>query len=62
VAWDPPLLAIVGMGVALGLSQKRLRHQLLVLGVLLYLGYVVRIGGDFMLCRFSRCLWSWAHC
>ena len=52
LAWDPPLLVGVGLGVALAFAHRRPREMLLALGALLYLAYVVKIGGDFMLGRF----------
>jgi arabinofuranosyltransferase len=52
LAWDPPLLPIVGLGIALALGSRQLRPSLIAIGVTLYLLYVVRIGGDFMMGRF----------
>ncbi|MET0340138.1 MAG: hypothetical protein ABW252_04020 [Polyangiales bacterium] len=51
-AWDPPLLVALGLGCALAFGHRRPREVLLAVGVLVYLGYVVKIGGDFMLGRF----------
>lgn len=47
---DPALLATVVAGVCVGLRTPG--RRLLALGVLLYLGYVVKVGGDFMAGRF----------
>lgn len=52
LAWDLPLLPVVGFGIACGLSSRQRRSVLLTLGIGLYLLYIVRIGGDFMQCRF----------
>jgi arabinofuranosyltransferase len=52
LAWDPPLLPIVSLGIALALRSQRLRPSLIAIGLGLYLLYVVRIGGDFMMGRF----------
>ncbi|MDB4986354.1 MAG: Arabinofuranosyltransferase [Myxococcaceae bacterium] len=50
--WDPPLVVITGMGVGAALIGRRPREQLLALGAVLYVFYVVWIGGDFMVGRF----------
>lgn len=47
---DPALVATVVAGVCVGLRTPG--RRLLALGVLLYLGYVVKVGGDFMAGRF----------
>jgi len=47
---DPALFATVVAGVCVGLRTPR--RRLLALGALLYLGYVVKVGGDFMAGRF----------
>lgn len=52
MAWDPPLLVVIGLGCAVAVAQRRTREQLLALGIGLYVVYVMRIGGDFMLGRF----------
>ena len=52
VAWDPPLLIATGLGIGSAFRGKRARELLLALGALLYVLYVVWIGGDFMLGRF----------
>ena len=52
LAWDRPLLPIVAVGIGLALATRQLRPTLLAVGTILYLLYVVRIGGDFMQCRF----------
>jgi arabinofuranosyltransferase len=52
VVWDPVLLAGLAIGVAAAWVSRDLRRQLLALGALLYVAYVVRVGGDFMAGRF----------
>jgi len=47
---DPLLLPAIGFGLLLGLRQARTRW--LAFGALLYVGYVVKVGGDFMAGRF----------
>ena len=49
---DPVTLPVIGLGVGVGLVQGAARHRALAVGVLLYLGYLVNIGGDFMGGRF----------
>lgn len=49
---DPITLAAIGGGVATGLISRRARETALALGVLFYLAYTVKIGGDFMSGRF----------
>jgi arabinofuranosyltransferase len=50
---DPVTMAVIAAGCAVGLGWARLRARLLALGVLLYLAYVVKVGGDFMGGRFA---------
>lgn len=52
IAWDPALLIVLALGLASALLLPTRRRQLLALSMLLYLAYVVQIGGDFMLGRF----------
>ncbi len=47
---DPVLVAMVAAGLGLGLATRPTRW--LALGGVLYLGYVVKVGGDFMAGRF----------
>lgn len=47
---DPVLLPVVVVGIGIGLLQASTRW--LALGALLYCGYVVKVGGDFMAGRF----------
>lgn len=47
---DPALMALLGVGLAVGLARARTRP--LAVGVALYALYVVWIGGDFMMGRF----------
>jgi arabinofuranosyltransferase len=51
-AWDPALLAILLVGLGVSCARRHLRSHLLALSTILYLAYVVRIGGDFMQGRF----------
>jgi arabinofuranosyltransferase len=50
--WDPITLLTIGLSLALALAARRATHLTLAAGVLLYLLYIVRIGGDFMSGRF----------
>ncbi|MDB4987442.1 MAG: hypothetical protein JWN04_2620 [Myxococcaceae bacterium] len=52
IAWDPALSFVLMLGVTMGVLRRNLRSYLLVASVLLYLGYVIQIGGDFMQGRF----------
>lgn len=49
---DPLTLAVVVAGIAVGLWRRELGLRPLALGTLLYCGYVVKVGGDFMGGRF----------
>lgn len=49
---DLPTAAAIGLGAALALQSRRAHERALALGLLVYLAYVVRVGGDFMLGRF----------
>lgn len=53
---DPPtplgIMAGVGAGLLIGAWRRDGRRVAVALGILLYLGYIVRIGGDFMSGRF----------
>jgi arabinofuranosyltransferase len=49
---DPLTLTVIIAGIGLTLVIGKTREQLLALGSLLYLGYVLSIGGDFMSGRF----------
>lgn len=51
-AWDTPGMIALALGVFVAFSSMRLREVLLGVGVIVYLVYVVRVGGDFMLGRF----------
>jgi len=50
--WDPITLAVIGSSIVAPLLYKRYQLLPLSVGMLLYLGYVLRIGGDFMSGRF----------
>jgi len=52
LARDPLTLLCIGWGVLIPVLQKKWRQLPVAIGVLLYLGYVVKIGGDFMSGRF----------
>lgn len=52
LSWDPPAVIAIVLGVSVAFMQARRREVLLAIGVVLYLVYVVWIGGDFMLGRF----------
>jgi arabinofuranosyltransferase len=49
---DPLTLTVIFAGIGLALWRGQIRERLLALGSLLYLGYVLWIGGDFMSGRF----------
>jgi arabinofuranosyltransferase len=49
---DPITLAAIGAGCVASVAHRRRTGWVLPIGVLLYLAYVVRIGGDFMSGRF----------
>jgi arabinofuranosyltransferase len=49
---DPVTLWLIAVGLMLPLLTRRRRELAAICGVLLYLAYVLRIGGDFMLGRF----------
>ena len=49
---DPLTLTVIFAGIILALWRGQIRERLLALGSLLYLGYVLSIGGDFMSGRF----------
>ncbi len=52
LAWDPPLLIVIGLALGVAVVQRRTHDRMLALGVALYVAYVIAIGGDFMLGRF----------
>lgn len=52
LAWDPVTLGAVGLAVLVVVYRRQWQDWPLLLGVLLYLLYVWRIGGDFMSGRF----------
>ena len=49
---DPTTTAIIAAGIGIGLAKPRLGCRGLAFGALLYCGYIVEIGGDFMVGRF----------
>eukprot|EP01041_Mallomonas_annulata_P028412 gene28412-50263_t len=52
ISFDPATLGFIVGVLALAVFSKRAAHLVPMLGVLLYLVYVVKIGGDFMSGRF----------
>jgi len=50
--WDPLTLTLTGLGIAVPLVGRRWRDLPAIAGLLLYILYVVWIGGDFMSGRF----------
>jgi arabinofuranosyltransferase len=53
-AWhsDPQTLLAIAAGLGAALATRQTRSIALALGVLVYLGYILRIGGDYMSMRF----------
>ena len=49
---DPLTLTVIFAGILLALWRGQIRERLLAIGSLLYIGYVLSIGGDFMSGRF----------
>jgi arabinofuranosyltransferase len=49
---DPVTLPVIASGVATAVAGRRPRDLAIALGILLYLVYIVKIGGDFMSGRF----------
>lgn len=62
LAWDPPALITTALGVAVAFMQSRRREVFLAIGVMLYMVYVLWIGGDFMLGRFLTLPFFMAVC
>jgi arabinofuranosyltransferase len=52
LSWDPLTLVAIALGVFLGLTSRNAKQVSLMIGVLLYLGYALWIGGDFMSGRY----------
>jgi len=52
LAWDPVTLGALGLAALVVVCRRRVQDWPLLLGLLLYLLYVWRIGGDFMSGRF----------
>lgn len=50
--WDPATLGVIGLGVVSALLLRTARAWIVLGSLLLYLGYVVWVGGDFMSGRF----------
>ncbi|MEM6926236.1 MAG: hypothetical protein AAF602_04875, partial [Myxococcota bacterium] len=52
ITYDPVTLPLIGFGAMLPLAHRDVRGAVLSVGIVLYLGYILRIGGDFMGGRF----------
>jgi len=52
LGWDPITLTIIFSALGLAFLSKRKTDILIALGIALYLGYIIYIGGDFMSGRF----------
>ena len=52
LSWDPPVLLIIALGLGFAWNGRSSQLRWIGLGILLYLLYIVRIGGDFMVGRF----------
>ncbi len=50
--WDPLTLVVIIIGIGAAFFERQLKYLSAILGILLYLLYVVKIGGDFMSGRF----------
>lgn len=52
VAWDPITLLVIGSSFVLSMLWGNRQERMISTGIMIYLGYVVWIGGDFMSGRF----------
>ncbi len=52
IDWDPLTLGVIGLGVLLSIWRSSFAERVIAIGILLYLLYIVWIGGDFMSGRF----------
>lgn len=50
--FDPLTLLAIGCGIVASLCDRKIRHAVVAAGVIFYLAYIIRIGGDFMGGRF----------
>ncbi len=50
--WDPITLTIISIAAGWGILRGSFRQKVVVIGLLLYLSYILWIGGDFMTGRF----------
>ncbi len=50
--WDAITVVLIAFGLALGFSNHSIKERLAAVGVVFYLLYIVRVGGDFMSGRF----------
>ncbi len=53
---DPVTLFVIVLGVLLALKSRSIKNILIVLGIILYFLYVIKIGGDFMSGRYFSAL------
>ncbi len=56
ILWDPATLLVIILGVFLSFSNRDRGGYMIAIGTLVYLCYVVWIGGDFMSGRFLSCM------
>ena len=52
LTWDHITLPVIALGVLFSFFQRKPKQISLALGIVLYLGYILNIGGDFMSGRF----------
>jgi arabinofuranosyltransferase len=50
--WDTITLAVIGLSLVFSFTQGKAREMFIALGLVLYLAYILYIGGDFMSGRF----------
>ncbi len=60
IIFDPLTLFVIFVSVVFAFFKKQIEKKLLALGVLLYLFYIIKIGGDFMSGRFFAVLFLMA--
>jgi arabinofuranosyltransferase len=56
ISRDPLTLSIIGTGIFISIIERNGRRIALALGIILYLVYIIRIGGDYMVGRFLSVL------
>lgn len=52
IAWDPITLSLIGTSLLLSLLQGNKQQRMVSIGIVMYLLYILKIGGDFMSGRF----------